>query len=360
MVKREREIGRQPPTIKTLSEMTGFSIATVSKALRNSPVVTSATREIILKAAKDVGYAANQRGMALRTGKSYQIAVLMPLGAASGYEWDGVEYTQILSGISQALDGSGYRISVQVITDAEDGAAMAQQIAGLGLADGLIFSGILADDPRINLLAGTDFPFVTLGRCRRDFDYAYVDVDNEWAAHAATARLLAGGHRRIALVNPYRALSYSLDRIDGFERAFHEAGQAPPSDLIVEGDLSARFGKESAEALLDVARPPTAFVCVNESTTLGVLSGLAGRGLQVGRDVDVVAYDDINVSAYFNPPLTTLYQPIEVLARTLGQFLLRRIAGESPSVLRQTFRPGLVARQPDHASMPFSPINGGK
>lgn len=348
------------PTIKTLAEMTGFSIATVSKALRDSPVVAPATRDAIFDAAEKVGYRANQRGQALRTGKTYQVAVLMPLTGASGYEWDGVEYTQILSGISQALDGSGYRISAHIVTDAEDGAAMARQIAGLGMADGLIFSGILADDPRINLLAETAFPFVTLGRCWRDIDYAHVDVDNEWAAHAATARLIEGGHRRIALVNPHRRLSYSLDRLDGFTRAFAERGLAPSLDLVVEGDLSTRFGKDSTEALLARPDPPSAFVCVNESTTLGVLSGLAARGLAVARDVDVIAYDDINVSAYFTPPLTTLYLPIEQLGRMLGQFLLRRIAGEGPSRLRQTFQPALIPRQADNCRMTSNPMTGGE
>ena len=357
----EKRTGRvEVPTIKTLAEITGYSIATVSKALRGSEVVTEETREIIFQAARRIGYTANQRGQALRTGKTYQIAVLMPSTAASGYEWDGVEYTQILSGVAQALDGTGYRISAHLITDAEDGAAMARQIAGLGLADGLIFSGILADDPRISLLAASDFPFVTLGRCRTDHVYAHVDVDNEWAAHAATARLIAGGHRRIALVNPSRSLSYALDRIDGFSRAFREVGQAAPLELVVDGDLSTRFGRESACRLLDAEEPPTAFICVNESTALGVMSGLAGRGLQVGRDVDVIAYDDINVSAYFNPPVTTLYQPIEAVARTLGQFLLRRIAGEPAADLHQVFRPSLVARQPDNASMPETPITGGE
>lgn len=344
------KLSRDVPTIRTLADMTGFSIATVSKALRHSPVVSASTREAIFHAAEAVGYRANHRGLALRTGKTNQIAVLMPLTSASGYEWDGVEYTQILSGISQALDGTGYRISVHIVNDAADGAVMARDIATLGLADGLIFSGILVDDPRINLLAGHDFPFVTLGRCRRDLVYAHVDVDNDWAAHAATARLLDGGHLRIALINPDIRFSYSQDRIDGFSRAFRERGLEPSLDLLREGDLSTRFGRESAEALLVHANPPSAFICVNESTTLGVLSGVVARGLGVGTDVDVIAYDDINVSAYFNPPVTTLYQPIEVLGRTLGDFMLRRIEGEPAEMLKRVFRPELTARQPDNAS----------
>ncbi|VTZ64610.1 LacI family transcriptional regulator (fragment) [Sinorhizobium medicae] len=131
-------------------------------------------------------------------------------------------------------------------------------------------------------------------------------------------------------------------------RAFQEAGVPPSSDLIAEGDLSTHFGRSSALRLLDVPEPPTAFVCSNESTTLGVLSGLGSRGRQVGVDIDVIAYDDINVSAYFTPPITTFYQPIEVLGRTLGEFLLRRMAGEDASTLKQVFRPTPIERQADN------------
>ena len=336
------------PTIKTLAEMTGYSIATISKALRESPVVAPATRDIIYKAAREVGYQANARGMALRTGKSFQAAVLMPVTAARDYEWDGVEYTQTLSGISQALDGTDYRMSVHVIRDAADGAEAARRIVDQGLADGLIFSGILAEDPRIDLLVAEQFPFVSMGRCRKDLSYAHVDIDNEWAAHAATARLIAGGHRRIALVNPERRFSYALDRIDGFSRAFREAGLDAPVELIAEGDLSTHFGRQTVIDFQQFDDAPTAFVCINESTTLGVLSGLGSLGRQVGVDVDVIAYDDINVSAYFTPPITTFYQPIEVLGRTLGQFLLRLMEGEDPTAFRQVFRPTLIARQPDN------------
>lgn len=192
---------RVRPTIKTLAEHTGYSIATISKALHGSPVVTEETRKIILSAADELGYQANARGMALRTGKTYQAAVLMPMNSVAGYEWDGVEYTQILSGLSQILDDSDYQLSVYGYRSFDDACAITRRIVDQSLADGLIFSGVLADDARIDMLVEADFPFVSLGRCRKSLVYAHVDVDNEWAAHAATARLIAGGHRRIGLVN---------------------------------------------------------------------------------------------------------------------------------------------------------------
>jgi DNA-binding LacI/PurR family transcriptional regulator len=335
------------PTIKTLSEKTGFSIATISKALHDSPVVTAETKELITRAALELGYQPSLRGMALRTGLTYQVAVLMPVSAAQGFEWDGVEYTQILSGISKALEGSPYQIAVHVVRDEADGLATARRIVEQKLADGLIFSGILAEDSRVEYLAGQGFPFVTLGRCRQPLTYAHVDIDSEWAAFAATERLLAGGHRRVALVNPDPSLSYAQDRIDGFRRAHEAAGLAVDTGLIVAGDLTTRHGKSAALALSALPVPATGFVCVNESTALGVLAGLREAGREVGRDASVIAYDDINASAYFAPPLTTFYQPIEDLGRHLGAFLLRRLAGEAPENLTELTRPALVERQTD-------------
>lgn len=342
----------QRPTVKTLAQATGYSIATISKALRDSPVVTAETKERIREAALKAGYQANMRGVSLRAGKTFQAAVLMPVSVAEGFEWDGVEYTQILSGISQALEDSPYSIAVHVIRDADDGRGVAQRIVETGLADGLIFSGIRAEDPRIDFLVEHDFPFVALGRCRKPLTYAHVDVDNEWAAHAATERLIAGGHRRIALINPDSRLSYAMDRIDGFRRALLQSGLAPCDDLIATGGLSTRFGKESVLRLRTLPDPPTGFICVNEATTLGVLAGLAELALAAGRDVDVIAYDDINVSAYFAPPLTTFYLPIERLGRKLGEFFLRRIAGEEPAALQELYRPELIVRQVNKLARP--------
>lgn len=343
--KPQSQFANQRPTVKTLAQSTGYSIATISKALRDSPVVTAETKERIREAARKAGYQANMRGVSLRAGKTFQAAVLMPVTVAEDFEWDGVEYTQILSGLSQAFEGSAYHIAVHVIRDAEDGRRAAQRIVEAGLADGLIFSGIRAEDPRIDFLVERNFPFVALGRCRKPLTYAHVDVDNEWAAHAATRRLIAGGHRRIALINPDGRLSYAMDRIDGFRRALGEHNLAPCDDLIAAGGLSTRFGKESALRLRLLPDPPTGFICVNEATTLGVLAGLAELGLTAGREVDVIAYDDINVSAYFSPPLTTFYLPIERLGRKLGEFFLRRLAGEEPAALQELYRPDLVVRQ---------------
>jgi DNA-binding LacI/PurR family transcriptional regulator len=124
-------------------------------------------------------------------------------------------------------------------------------------ADGVIFSGILHDDPRIAFLLERGFPFVTLGRSHNAAQgHAFVDIDSDWAAHAATRRLLEGGHRRVALVNPDPTLAYSVDRIEGYQpRAHAEFGLTPDPALTVGGDLTTRHGKAAALALRSASRP---------------------------------------------------------------------------------------------------------
>lgn len=335
------------PTIKTLSDITGFSIATVSKALRNSPVVTEATKVAITEAAARVGYQVSLRGRSLRTGKSYQIAVLMPVSAARSHEWNGVEHAEILAGIAAGVKGSPYRLAVYLVSDIDDSLEVVRSIAEGHLADGLIFSGILSDDPRISFLIDTGFPFVTLGRSHSAAAHAFVDIDSEWAAYAATCRLIDGGHRRIALVNPDIRMAYTVDRVNGYCRALAGAGLAPDPAMIANGDLTARFGKATALAMRALPDPATGYVCVNESTALGVLSGLHERGDDIGRDVSVLAYDDINASVYFTPPLTTFLYPLETLSRVLADFMLRILKGEAPYALNHVVRPELIVRQHD-------------
>jgi LacI family transcriptional regulator len=97
----------------------------------------------------------------------------------------------------------------------------------------------------------------------------------------------------------------------------------------------------------DLTSPPTAYLCANEATALGVTAGLGERGLKVGQDAVVIAADDINVSGYFTPPLSTYFTPIEKISRCLGEFLLRRIDGEAPQHLQRLYEPQLIERQSD-------------
>jgi LacI family transcriptional regulator len=192
------------PTIKTICAQTGLSTATVSKALRNSETVRKETRDLVQKVARDLGYATNMHGVSLVTGRTYQVAVIMTAPDADADEWEGVEYAQLLSGISHALESSLYRVALYAVHDFAEAVETIRRIVVNRQADGVILSGTRPDDGRVKILMDADFPFVSYGTTTAHGAHAFVDADNAGIIAASLARLAERGHRRIALLNPPR------------------------------------------------------------------------------------------------------------------------------------------------------------
>lgn len=335
------------PTIKTICAMTGLSTATVSKALRNSPEVRSETREIVEEAARKVGYSTNLHGVQLRTGKTYQVAILMTTPTSDEVEWEGVEYAQLLSGISHAMEGTRYRVALYPIRDYDEAQDTIHRIIRNRLADGVIFSGTRPDDARVRLLQEADFPFVTYGTTEAHAPHPFVDADNEGIIRAAMERLLDRGHRRIALINPPAHLSYGQTRLTTYRTMLEKAGIDYDPSLVAHGRLTPGFGRAQVMIMHALKAPPTAYICANEASALGALSGFADCGLVHGRDAVINATDDLNVSAYFTPPLTTFYLPITRPAELLGRHIVRAMAGERPERLQTLLMPDLIERSDD-------------
>ncbi|WP_170763925.1 LacI family DNA-binding transcriptional regulator [Ruegeria lacuscaerulensis] len=334
-------------TIKSIARETGYSVGTVSNALRGAASVKEETRQEIQAAATRLGYRVNLDGLKLRTNKSYRIAVLVSVSTDAEEEWEGVEFTRILAGISGALQGSRYELSVFNVADTADAMGTLEKIVKDGLADGVIFSGTLHDDPRITYLQQCSFPFVTMGMSDSEMPHPYVDIDSQAAAFDATARLIQLGHRRIALVNPPSELVYATQRRNGYGEALKDAGLSMNTELVFDGPTTARTGQKSFEALMQLKELPTACICANEAMTLGVLSAAHQAGVRIGQDIVVISTDDLQLSRYFVPPPSTYYVPIGETSRLLGEFMLKALDGADPSETQKKIRATLIERQPD-------------
>lgn len=341
------KVRQERPTIKTICAMTGLSTATVSKALRLSPEVRPETRAIVEEAARKVGYSTNLHGVRLRTGKTYQVAVMMTAPTSDEVEWEGVEYAQLMSGISHAMEETLYRVALYPVRNYDEGQAAISRIIRNRQADGVIFSGTRPDDARVRLLQDADFPFVTYGTTNATRAHAFVDTDNEGIVRTAMSRLMARGHSRLALINPPAHLSYGQTRLATYRRVLEEAGLPFDPALVAHDRLTPSFGRAQVVAMHKLKAPPTAYICANESSALGALSGFAECGLVHGRDAVINATDDLNVSAYFTPPLTTFYLPISRPAELLGSHILRAMAGEAPGDLQTLLMPDLIERNDD-------------
>ena len=266
---------------------------------------------------------------------------------AAAEEWEGVEFTRILAGISNAVQRSRYQLTVFSIPDGGTALQTLKSIVQEGLADGVIFSGTRVNDQRIAYLQDEGFPFVTYGMSDSAQQHPYVDLDSQTAAFDATSRLLGLGHRRIALVNPPDDLIYAQQRRRGYVDALSVYGADFDPTLILTGPTTAETGQKAFGELMQLPNRPSAIICANEAMTLGALSAAARTRVRVGEDVVVISNDDLKLSQYFVPPPSTYYLPIAETSRLLGEFMLKTLDGVDPSETQKKIRATLIERQPD-------------
>lgn len=333
-------------TLKTLVRHTGLSLGTVSRALQDGPEVRLETRELVKAAARELGYSPNLAGVKLRTGKTYTLSIVLPV-EDSEQDFTDSGFMALVSGLHAALAGTFYSLVVQPELPDGDPVAGLRKLVESRRVDGLVLTQTQAQDARIRYLQEQDFPFVSYGRSALEQPHPWYDTDHEDMAYRATKRLVAKGHRHIAMLNPPAELMYSQHRDIGHRRALREAGLVHDASLTQCSGLSAADGRRLVLELAGRKPHPTAFVCANEYAALGALSAFAELGWRAGREAVVLATDDSNVSAFFVPPLSTYYASLHGAGRQLGQLLLRRLAGEPAEQLCVLEAAELIERQSD-------------
>ena len=186
-----------PPTQKTIAYKTGLGFTTVSRALNDAPDIGQATKERVRLVAKQIGYRPNRAGVRLRTGKTNVISLIMSV------ETEVLGLTShLVHGISEQLAGTPYHLIVTPYSLRSDPLDPVRYIVETGSADGIIFSRIEPQDPRVRYLHEHGFPFATHGRSDMGIEHPFFDFDNARYAELAVERLAARGRRRLAAGGP--------------------------------------------------------------------------------------------------------------------------------------------------------------
>jgi LacI family transcriptional regulator len=324
----------RPPTLKTLARQLGLSVTTVSRALKDGPEVRPETTARVKAAAAGLGYRPDQRAVNLRTGRTGVVAVLFWAPHVDDDVGDG-SITSIVAGVCRRLEGAPYTPMVQLLLPGMEGLDRVRRIVEGRLADGMILSGTRPQDERVRYMLERRFPFVTFGRTELFTPHPWYDIDNELAARQATGHLAGLGHRRIALLDPPRELTFAQHRLLGYRRALAEAGLPYDPALVVNGGLGAAESRAATRRLCAARRPPTGIVCATGVVAAGVLAGLRDAGLAPGRDMAVVSRDGTRLADYLDPPLPTCFASLSDTGWHLCDLLLRAIGGAPPEELQR-------------------------
>ncbi len=309
--------------LKALSDALGLSRTTVSRALNGYDDVSEATRERVMKAARELGYVADPTARRLATGRADTIGIVYPFGAG---DLGDPRFGEVVSGITERL---GERNLDFIIAAARPNAELDtyRRLVDGRLVDGLIVARTLVDDPRLAYLRSNAFPYVAYGRTQTAEPYAWFDFDNEAGARDAVRRLIGFGHRRIAMISAPLSLNFAMQRRAGYLAALREAGIEPDPALLVEGPFTRDGGHQGAQALLAQAERPTALLVDNNISGGGAFRALVDSGLRLGRDMSLIVYDGVPPEVAYPHRVTAVVQPTgHATGRALADLMLGLLA----------------------------------
>jgi len=319
------------PTVAQVAREAGVSAPTASKVLNARPGVAPATRERVLEILRRHGYTARRS-----TPRSGVIQLLLR-------EMESPWSASLVRSMEAAAHAEGLQLMLSRIRD-DDGTAWLDDVAE-NRPDGLVFAVLEVTEDQRAQLADLGIPFVVIDpEGNQPLDVPAVGLTHWRGAYEATRYLAELGHRRIATIGgPLRALC-SRARTDGFRAAAAAAGLTVPAEHVVHVEFSHADGLAAATRLLAGAQRPTAIFASSDEQALGVYEAARLAGLRIPEDLSVVGFNDVPIAAWLAPPLTTVREPIDDMARQ-ALTLLRGLAtgNRSPAAIEMATE--LVVRE---------------
>ncbi len=304
-------------SMKTIAKQVGLSPATVSRVFHSPHLVSLKTRDKVMNAVRESGYIYNAAAKDFSSKKSTVIGVLVPTADAL--------FGNTLCGIQNVTMGIGYS-TIQGVTnyDLETEQKLLRQFQERRVA-GIIMTGLVTGQEKlIESLADSGLPIVIVWEKLTDSRFNFVGFDNKNGGKIATEYLISLGHRRIGmLVGPFTKVSRVKKRLDGYLEALRENNIEPDDSLIMERLPRYIEGAEAMAGLLSLDNPPTAVFAASDALAVGAMHEVHQRGLRVPNDISIIGFDDADVAAFLNPPLTT----IRVDAYKLGVIAAETIVG---------------------------------
>jgi LacI family transcriptional regulator len=329
--------------LKEFSRLVGLSQTTVSRALSGYPEVKSETRQRVQESALKYGYHPNRSATGLATGRAGAVGIVFRGGSEFG-----PHTSEFMGGLGSRLETDQIDILVSTVeTQAEEISTYRRLCASKRVDAVILHSPVLKDD-RVTILNQLGLPFVMHGRTESPIGYAYLDIDNFGAIKRATSHLLDLGHRRIGFINGFKGRTFAEHRDNGYRSALADRGIEPDAALLGSGEFTDEIGYRLMQSFLSLAQPPTAVIAGSMMSALGAMRAIRSEGLMLGRDVSLIAHDD--VFAYINadnmvPTVSTTRSSIRSAGSRVGEFLVQLLSGKSADEIHEVWPVELVLRE---------------
>jgi LacI family transcriptional regulator len=324
-------------TIRDVAKRARVSIATVSRVTNSNPhKVNDETRSKILKAVKELDYRPNALAQGLIMKKSMTIGVIIP-DISNPY------YAEIVRGIQDGAEGVGYAVVLQNTDRKKERIIKCIQVLRDKQADGIIFSGgRIHGDEILSSLDEIAGRVVVIGR--HEVDTPAVNVDNAGGAVQAVRHLIDLGHEKVGFISGPKTSTSIIDRFQGYKGSLEQNGRRYEKNWVKQGNLTPESGYQAAKEILNLKTRPTAILACNDLMAFGAVHAAKSLGLGVPEDLSVIGFDNIPLSSYFDPPLTTVEIPMYTVGMAAMQMLADLLAGRDVERLR-LFKTNLLVRK---------------
>ncbi|MGL4488176.1 MAG: substrate-binding domain-containing protein [Rhizobiaceae bacterium] len=329
--------------LKEFASKLGLSQTTVSRALSGYPEVKAETRERIAAAALKHGYHPNRAAIGLATGRAGAVGIVLKANSEFG-----PHMSEFLGGLGSALDDHRIDILVSTVESSDAEIAAYRRLAASKRIDAVVLHTPTERDERIGVLNGLGVPFVLHGRTHADVPFNFMDIDNYDAIHQAAKHLIDLGHKRIALINGFPGRTFAEHRDQGFRAAHEERNLEVDASLLGGGEFTDEMGFRLMTEFLNLPNPPTAIIAGSMMSALGALRAIRTCGLQLGKDISLIAHDD--VFPYLSPDnmvpkISTTQSSMRAAGVRIGEMLIELIAGKTTEVFNEVWPVDLVLRE---------------
>lgn len=308
--------------ITDIAKLANTSVATVSRVINGDPHVSASTKRKVLKVIEQTGYKPNVMGRNLRRSRSGNILAILPTIINQFF-------SQIIYGLEKRAGDNGYDVLIVVTHRDKETEKKYLELLLTKQVDGAItFTSSLNDED----LNGADlqpitekYPLVLAAGNTKSKNLSYTCIDNNLAAYDMTKYLIKLGHTKIATIQGNFLRTYEQERSNGFERALTEAALPVINEYRIGCEYDFTGGYNATKKLLALPDLPTAIFAFSDTMAAGSMKCAMEQGLKIGRDIDVVGFDNIELGEMLTPTLTTVSQPQQELGATAFDLLLEKM-----------------------------------
>ncbi len=328
-------------TISDIAKMANVSKATVSRVINNKPEgVGKETRENILKIIEESGFQPSMVARGLVTKKTKSIGLIIT-------DIDNSFYPQLVRGAEDYANKLGYSL---FLCNSANNPEKEKEYIKVFLeksVDGVILSSSMNETSyHYNILESKNTPLVVLDRCIDGDHYdASVFFDNFRGAYIAVNYLINNGHKNIAFISGPKSLVISQNRLRGYRMALEERNIKVKEDIIVEGDFQFESGYKRAAELIDQGKEFTAIFAGNDLMAIGSIKALKSRNIKIPDQVEIIGFDNVDISRFIEPQLSTIGQPAYEMGVRGAEQLIKLIEGKKIVNKNIILEPELILRE---------------